>query len=482
MGMSIQSIMRHTGPTSRHRGAPLNMVTMRLAAAALGALAMAHGAHGQAVIDGGELTPALAHALAHRLDVVGLGDSNQVFGGSGFDHGQTLAWAESFGCWGTGLTSAGENDGSGAGIGFESQTYSTSPSAIRYQGAPKPLDQVMAGIGGVHPHRYAFLAEDEWVEGTKLMGMSVSPAHPLGTSGALRALFVYGTFERAPGSTGVLRTFTPMARLDAPPFTVLARGAAVATMSTPRSEIRSVTLDIPADASRSSSVGVRWTDPAMPRLNGPFLAFYQRVERRDKVDGVAFSTLYAKGGQSARDMAEQLISAPNAQLKAFFAVLRDRQADVGAAAAPVRRVLVRINTGLNDMNEPLASVGTNRVADGDSPEAFADNLQAIIDRIREVWTISGWPEDELYFVLVPSHPLPDAAGESELAALRTAAEAVARANPRCACVRLERVVTAQEMIDNNWYFSPTDRSHLRQDGYVEISRREVAALRAAAGV
>lgn len=454
-----------------------------MCAALLGAMACVGSARGQAVIDGGELAPALTHALTHRLDVVGIGDSNQLFGAHGFDHGQTVAWTESFGCWATGLTSSGENDGVGAGMGYESNVFSTYPSDIVYQGAPKPLDHVMAGIGGVHPHRYAYIPRDRFVSSSKLMGMSVTGLHPLGVSGPLRALFVYGTFERAPDSNDPTSTFTPMARVDVPPYTILARGTPVSTTSTPRSEIKSVTLDIPADAARTTPVGVRWTDPATPRLDGPFLAFYQRLERSDKANGVAFNTLYARGGQSARDMAEQLINAPNAQLKAYFAVLRDRQAEApNQGTTPARRILIRINTGLNDMNEALQSVGHNRIADGDSPEAFADNLQAIIDRIREIWTISGWPEDELYFVLVPSHPVPIETGEPELLTLRAAAEAVAQANPRCACVRLDRLVTSQEMIQQNWYNSSSDRYHLQQDGYVEISRREVAALRQAAGL
>lgn len=473
--VSIQCVMH------AHGSALLARVRVGLVLSAIAGLS--GQASGQAVIDGAELTPALQHALTHRLDVVGIGDSNQLFGAHGFDHGQSLAWAESFGCWATGLTSAGENNGAGAGMGYQSSVYSTYPSDLVYQGAPKPLDQVMAGIDGVHPHRYVYLPRDRFVPSAKLVGMSVWSQHPMGITGPLRALFVYGTFEVAPDSTDPTSTFTPFARIDAPPYAVLARGAAVSTTSTPRSEIRSVTLDIPADAARVGPVGVRWTDPGTPRLDGPFLAFYQRVERRDKGDGVAFNTLYARGGQSARDMAEQLINTPNAQLKAYFAVLRDRQADApDAGESPVRRILVRINTGLNDMNEPLASVGRNRVSVGNSPEAFADNLQAIIDRIREIWTISAWPEDELYFVIAPSHPIPVESGEPLLLSLRAAADAVAQANPRCACVRLDRLATSAEMVAQNWYHSSTDRYHLHVDGYVELSRREVAALRQAAGL
>lgn len=449
-----------------------------VAAAAVSQIAMA-----QAVIDGAELTPVLQHALTHRLDVVGIGDSNQLFGGHGFDHGLSKAWAESFGCWATGLLSPGENNGAGSGMGYESNVYSTYPSDLASQGAPKTLDQAMAGISGVHPHGYAYLPAGRFISSGKLLGMMVTSQHPLGTTGALRAVFVYGTFERAPDSNDQSSTFTPVVRIDVPPYTVIARGSPVATTSTPRSEIRSVTLDLPADPARTTPLGIRWTDPATTRLDGPFLAYYQRLERRDVDHGVAYNTHYANGGQSARDMAEQLLNAPNAQLKAYFAILRDRQADApNQASAPARKFLVRINTGLNDLNEALPSVGHNRIADGDSPEAFADNLQAIIDRLREIWTISGWPEDELYIVLTPSHPVTSPSDEGELQTLRDAAVAVAQANPRCACVRLDRLTTPAELVDENWYNSSSDRFHLHQDGYVELSQREVAALRQAAGI
>ncbi len=454
--------------------------------ACLGLVAAAAGsrmAMAQAVIDGAELAPALQHALTHRIDVVGIGDSNQLFAAHGFDHGQTLAWGESFGTWATGLTSTGENRGVGAGMGYESTVYATNSTNVQYTGAPKTLDRVMAGFGGVHPHRYAYIPKGSFVSSAQNMGMIISGQNPLGVSGPLRALFVYGTAERTPDSTEPANTFTPTARIDVPPYTMLARGSPVAMTSIPSSEIRSVTLDIPADPQRTTPVGIRWTDPATPRLDGPFIAYYQRLERSDKAEGAVFNTLYANGGQSARDMAEQLIHASNAQLKAYFAVLRDRQADApNQPSTPVRRILVRINAGLNDMNEPLPSVGHNRVEDGDSPEAFADNLQAIIDRIREIWTVSGWPEDELYFVLTPSHPVTTPSDENELLTLRDAAVAVAQANPRCACVRLDRLTTPAEMDDENWYNSSSDRFHLQLDGYVELSRREVAALRQAAGI
>ncbi len=437
------------------------------------------------VIDGMELAPALSHALIHRVDFVGLGDSNQLFQGNGFDHGITLALSNSFTLYATGLTTPGDNRGAGSGVGYRSYVLSIVNSSFRYEGAPSVLDQVMPGSSELLPNNYIYLPFESFVPGTQLAGMGLTADSPLGVAGPLRCVYVYGTFEAAPGSNHPTSTFTPVIRIDDTPFTILARGPALSTTSSPRAGIKSFTLNVPADPARAAPIGMRWTDPAQPRLNGPFIAYYQRIERPDRVNGVAFNTLYAFGGQSARDMAQTLIAAPNAQLKAYFAIIRDRQADVPLAQGeqpPARRIIVRINAGLNDRNEPLASVGINRIANGRSPAAYADNLQAIIDRLREIWTISNWPADELYFVLTPPHPITPETDDPPLNSYRDAAQAVAQANPRCACVRLERLITSTEMLANNWYFMPGDQNHLSVAGYIEVSTREIAALRAAAGL
>jgi hypothetical protein len=431
-----------------------------------------------------ELAPALAHALEHRLDIVCIGDSNQLFESTGFDHGLTRAFSEWRPLFATGITSVGDNAGSGSGIGYESFVFSTG-STLEYTGAPKALDQVIPGSTLLGPHRYGYLAPGREIPPTRLVGMGITAASPLGVTGPLLGVYVYGTFERTPTDTSLAPTFTPFARVDAPPFTTLARGTPVSLASSPRSEIRSATLEIPADAARNGPVAMRWTDPQAPAINGPFIAFYQRIERPDRVAGVAVNTLYGVGGQSGRDMALAFLDAPTAQIKAFFAILRERQAAVPRlpeSPAPVRRVIVRINTGLNDRNEQAGSLGVNRVATGNSPEAYADNLQAIIDRLREVWRAAGWPEDELYFVLTPSHPTSPGFDENRLIGYRVAAEAVAQANPRCAAVRLDRLTDASEMIANGWYRSTQDQAHLSVAGYEELARREVAAIRAAAGL
>ncbi len=140
-------------------------------------------------------------------------------------------------------------------------------------------------------------------------------------------------------------------------------------------------------------------------------------------------------------------------------------------------MVVRINTGLNDRQEDLPSLVTG-MTPADSPAAFRENVQAIIDRVRGVWQSAGWPAEELHFLLTVSHPIgndlePD---DPELLAFREEAKALAFVNPRTASVRLDRLTTPAEMLAGGWYRSALDPNHLSPAGYAELSRRELGAL------
>ncbi len=156
-------------------------------------------------------------------------------------------------------------------------------------------------------------------------------------------------------------------------------------------------------------------------------------------------------------------------LALFFGMIRSAQ-------GPQKRVLVRINTGLNDRQETLPSVGPAGATPGDSVAAYADNLAAIMQRIRQVWQGEGWAEDELYFLLTPSHAV-SAPDDGELTAYRAAAAALALATPRCAFVDLALLAPAGEILASGWYQAGgVDVNHLTQAGFEELSRRELAAL------
>jgi hypothetical protein len=197
--------------------------------------------------------------------------------------------------------------------------------------------------------------------------------------------------------------------------------------------------------------------------------YWSRVEATGRSAGASLHTLYGLGGASARRMALGLQTATDGHLTLFFSLVR-------ALQAPPRRVLIRVNSGLNDRNETLASLGPAAVADGDSPEALADNLRAVLGRVEQVWALNGWPEDELFSLLTVSHPIGDP-DDAELLAYREAVDALARERPRCASVRLDRLATAGEMVALGWYAGGgSDRNHLTAAGAEGLARRELAAI------
>lgn len=412
------------------------------------------------VVGASSLRPFFDRACVARVDVVALGDSNQVFGGHGWDHGWTRALANRVGVYATGLLSAGENGGNGAGVGYTWQGFSTlSTGAFVYSGAPPALDVFLPGATPIPPLNYLYRPSGE--AGAFLnLGMFIEAFSPIDVNAALRFHLAYGVFEGdGPGS------FQLSCRLQQSPFTLLVNGPVQSTRG--GSFVAAWTrLDLPAGA-RHAAINFRFT-PWGTNLVGPFLACWMRTENVDRPAGASFHTLHARGGDSARDMAAGLLAAADAQLSLYFGAVRALQ------EAP-RRVLVRINSGLNDRNEPEPSVGPGQFSPGSSAEAFADNLRAIMGRIREVWTLNDWAEEELFFLLSVSHPVSDP-DDPSLRAYRGAAEALALTEPRTAATRFERLTSAGEMSASGWYQSGgADRNHLTLAGFNALAERELLA-------
>ncbi len=409
------------------------------------------------------LAPCFVRAASGRVDVVALGDSNQVFAGHGWDHGWTRALSERFGLYATGLLSGGENGGNGSGLGYTYQGFSTlSTGAFDYSGAPATLDNLLPGSSPVPPLNYLYLPEGESNGGSLNAGMFTDAGSSLSTNAALRFHLVGARFAGVgPGSCQL------SIRLQQPPFSHLVSGPVVSTRA-PEFGTAHITLDLPA-AQRNAALGFRLS-PWGTNLVGPFLAYSMRVENLERGRGVSFHTLYASGGMSARDMAAALLTASDGQLSLYFQHVRALQ------TAP-RAVLVRINTGLNDRNETLPSLGPAAVSDPDSPEAFADNIAAIIARIEAVWSLNGWAMGELYFLISVSHPVstPD---DSELVSYREAASALAGSRPRTAATRFDRLTNSAEMLASGWYQAGgADRNHLTLSAFENLARREIDAAR-----
>lgn len=402
-------------------------------------------------------------ARARRAEIVGIGDSNQAFAGHGWDHGLTRASAERFGLYATALFSAGENNGQGQGLGYLCSILSTACCVpqFQYAGAPEPLHRLMPGDVFMYPMNYVYLAPGHAAGGSANLGLYVSASNPLDVNARLRYEVTHGLF---PGDTGTLRLSI---RLAQPPYSTLVNGPGIPTGGATVYDWSAASLDLPA-GQRGTDLNARFT-PWGQDMTGPAIVYTQRIINLDRPRGAAVSTLYARGGQSARDMALGILSSTDEQLTLFFSRVR-------AAQLNGPGVLVRISTGLNDRNEDQPSLGPGGYSDGSSAEAFADNLLAIVQRLNSVWAINQWDPSELHVLLAVSHPVSDP-DDPKLVAYRAAADALAASLPRCAVLHLERLTSSGEMLAQGWYQSGgADRNHLTQPAYEELARRELDAI------
>ncbi len=400
--------------------------------------------------------------MSARADIVCIGDSNQAYAGHGWDHGVTRAAASRFGLFATGLHAAGENQGWGLGLGYASSVLSTACCVPQfdYDSAPEPLNACMDPTALMVPMNYLHLAAGQQGGGAANLGLQVWGDSPISVNARLAYEVTYGV---SPIGAGV---FQPSVRLGQPPYSLLAVAEPVST-SAPQWGWSTATVELPAGA-RNAALNARFT-PWGADMVGPVTLFTHRMVNMDRPRGAAVSTLYARGSQSARDMAAAFLAASDDQLTLFFSRVR-------ASQGAEKGVLVRINSGLNDQNEDQPSLGPAGVVPGNSPLAFSDNLLAIVTRLQTLWAVNSWPESELHFLFVVSHPVssPDAPA---LEAYREAADALVASLPRAAAVNLSLLTTADEMLASNWYqLNGADRFHLTQPAFETLAARELDAV------
>ncbi|MDX2016668.1 MAG: hypothetical protein SFY95_03390 [Planctomycetota bacterium] len=421
------------------------------------------------------LAPVWAAAKVSRIDVVGIGDSNQLFDGTGWDSGWTVALAERFGIYASGLISAGENFGMGAGTGHDvgGISFASGPGTqMSWAGPPAPLNAVLGSTGLLGPQFSAYLEAGKVEPGTGRLGLVMAPGSVVGESSNLRVHFAYGFFGPVEGLTAEAGRFTPQARIAGASFPELARGASVESVGAGPAGLRWGTIDVPAAprvVTGWGNLGVefRWNAWESP-LQGPFVAYWSRFENRDRARGASMHTLYGVGGHSARRMALALQQIPDATLSAYFAHIRSLQ-------GPTKRVLVRICSGLNDRSDWNPSVGPARVQFSWRAAGFADNLLAMRQRLEQIWTLNGWDLSELYFLLTVSHP-PYQIDDSKLAEYRLVTRQLAQLWPRTAAFNFLGVTTANELYAQCWFAYCGDKFHLSPAGFVGTSRLELEQL------
>jgi hypothetical protein len=415
------------------------------------------------VYRGESLRPFWDAMSSRRTDVICLGDSNQLYRASGWDDGWTQAIDVEFGLYATGLHALGENRGLGAGVGSGSTTLNTGGAAgVHYQGAPLDVRRyVDTEDSGLEPQGYAYIASGTSVGTGTSIGLSVTPSSPLGVQGPMRWTFSMGTFTQSGGLVPVVRDdFSRSIIVSGGPQTTQGDGSP-----------RILSLDIPA-GSRAASISLLMAGGPGASVTGPFVGYYARAERTDRAAGGAVHTLYGVGGQSARDMAGALQSASDHTIQFFLA-------QATALQNGPQLALVRINSGLNDRNEEGVSLGLEPRLPGDSPGAFLDNVQAIMDRLKQQWVASGASPDNLYFLISVSHPVGDP-DDTELLAYRRAADEIAKSNANTASVHLDVIIPFAELKRGRLFAGTGEFNHLGLSGFRAAALAELRALRASA--
>jgi hypothetical protein len=402
---------------------------------------------------------------SQRVDFVGIGDSNQIHSGDGWDHGFQYALSTlGYPAYATGLVSQNEGSGSGSGQGYG---YNRSGSLMgATTGADANLQKYYdVGSGALQPAYATYVADGSSVANNVACGLFLTPATAdiLDVTAALKFDIHYGTFTTGTGS------FRPSSRLEVSPFTTLASSTAIST-NAGAFGMQTATLTLSADASRSGkNISGKPILTGTTGITGPFFHTYYRWRNPGRTTGWAYGTLDYRGGQSMRTVAYDLQQASDDTLTHYFSILRNDQGGTSKV------IVICVNEGLNDRNETLTSVGPGAVTDGDSPEAYVDNFTALQQRIEAIWTLNGWDQSELWWLVFPSHPVSDP-DDSELISYRAAIQTYLSANlPQSLYVDLTTLTNYAELTANSWYYSDGTNNHLTKAGYEQLSLRVLRA-------
>lgn len=419
-----------------------------------------------------KVKPALDAMASNRVVFVGIGDSNQFYGGGGNDDAwpQALMWA-GHSPYATPLHGATEGNFGGTGSGSFSSALNNSGYTSF---GTTTLTSAYHNLRNLNHDGNSTILQAVQITaapGTANNGITIDSANSLipgrlntfNVNSNLEAVIWYGTL--ATGSGGKIN---PHLRRSGSPFTSYMSTAVELVTTTGVDSIVEYSQDIPA-ATVPVDVPIQWN--FLNRCSGgstttnPAIIHYGQVLDKSKTNGFCYNTLYGVGGQSAYDMCVWLQGRNNEALSLYFSILRGR---MGAN----KRVVFIITTGLNDRNETSASAGPiGGITPGDSAAAFSDNINGIITRIKAIWTLNGWSHTELYWMVIPSHSVSNP-NDAELESYKTAVRTLSDTTDNMAVIDINRLYTYDDFVEHTWYDSAnTDTNHCRQNGYGFVYRR-----------
>ncbi len=337
------------------------------------------------------LHPAIAQwaqaATTGRADIFVLGDSVVFNNGTGWDGGLNAGFDRTLGLAGTGLLSGNYAAGTDAGYGYEAFGQNASNWLFDFiPGTDVPSitnDEIFSDQFARVQHPWGQVTVNPLRGSVAQLGVNLSGN---GDTAESDSAFTFQTWVSGDGATFNVTRTAEDGSVDVVGLQeVDGDGTQLFTFDFPAGES-------PADAAASIAI----TDPSQltfvpfdsgRSLNEPALTV-SNFRLLETGSTGATVTSWGYGGESTREFFAEQYEPVGQDNRAE---LLDRIVDGGSG-----KLLVFIMEGLNDRSEDLPSL--NGIADGDSTEAFIDNVSTLIDGVRGDWAAAGNDASDLHFV------------------------------------------------------------------------------------
>lgn len=419
------------------------------------------------------IRPIWSASRYRRVDWIELGDSNEVQGGTGRNHGiQYALFTAGHPLYGTGMFSGNENAGSGSSIGYFCTTANDGGRPNDNANCPVDLDVynklVVGALSGPQfsTNYYWYMSDAQSTANNT--GIVVSTGGPWNVNTDWRGWWRYGL-----PSTAGTGNFRPAIRRGDSPFTQLGIGTETATGGGDDTLVTQ-TIDLAA-ASRDYQLDFRW-GPSGYTINGPIFLLWFKAEQTTVTKGWQLSTMIYRGGQGLFEFI-QCTQASSDGMVEYFRCATEMQTGNKMA-------LVCINSGLNDQNDAAnLSLGPIGGLASDTAAGFADNTRGIMDACISNWVLAGNDKKNLYFLLWVSNPI-SLRDTTKLVAYRGAMELVSNQYANTAVVSTDVILNSYlQRNAADWYATGgTDTAHLTTTGYEQTSLLCIKAINQALGV
>lgn len=455
-----------------------------------------------AVIKAAGIAPFIIAAMTRRTAIASITDSNgDQVSVTGHNQGMRRAASYMLGCWGSGVF-----PGRGQ-AGYESGLLEATGSGITgLTGAPAGFSDLCFNGATGGPETGDWFAAG-WPGNSASGAMGVFSSHPMDTHRALKCHtrlwrpadgFAVSLNPNLWSGAGVGSVVYPGINLPAPLPEVPADGITDFEFDVPAGALVNF-ADPNNPAGNGASIGYREQRFGAADITGAFGILYRQIEDAQMFRGIAWSRFVGIGGQSARMPATNLCNVyGDKAICEWFRTHAVTQVDSGRRRIPPM-MLIQIIEGGNDAQDTTSSVvyrrgggfgsaTTTGNALSNTKQGFKNNIQAIINRLRDVWVNQcGYSEDNLFFLLGPYHPQPPTTPQYSFTRTTVVDAYVELCNENANCTAMDgyRLDTHETFsapllyeplsgnrntpVTDTYYRAPTgdpvDVAHLNENGY-----------------